>query len=309
MNPHEYNSITEVTRRNIFDVLTVENVRWYGRMDEPAFLARIFDLKNMPSTDHRFNNAASDIRQHCVHNFDWPNEWIFTDSRFNLLRCADDEFLPFLCEMLHPIVQADEEMVKWLLDLFNGYLVNDGWEIAAVGEISDRPIFAGRRLLEGAGPGVNHAKHTATILDAAYISKQIGRMEQAIVDDPELAIGTAKEFVESICKTILDGCEITVEKTDALPRLLKKVMNVLALTPHGLPRVAKTSNVLRRLLSNLGAVGQGLAELRNLGGSGHGRHAATKSLEVRHARLAVGASTTLGVFLFETYQAQIRDDG
>jgi hypothetical protein len=60
--------------------------------------------------------------------------------------------------------------------------------------------------------------------------------------------------------------------------------------------------VIKRLLSNLGTIGNGLAELRGLYGTGHGKHGRSASLSARHAKLAVGAASTLAVFLFETHK-------
>jgi hypothetical protein len=40
--------------------------------------------------------------------------------------------------------------------------------------------------------------------------------------------------------------------------------------------------------------------------TGHGKHARSRRLQRRHARLAVGAAPALGVFLFETYQEQTK---
>jgi hypothetical protein len=37
--------VSEITRRNIFDALRIQKVIWAGRIDEPDFLARIFDLE------------------------------------------------------------------------------------------------------------------------------------------------------------------------------------------------------------------------------------------------------------------------
>jgi len=53
---------------------------------------------------------------------------------------------------------------------------------------------------------------------------------------------------------------------------------------------------------DLRTVVQGLGELRNLNGTGHGRGGRTKGLGARHARLAVGAAATLATFFFETHQ-------
>ena len=46
---------------------------------------------------------------------------------------------------------------------------------------------------------------------------------------------------------------------------------------------------------------QGVAELRNHYGTGHGKVAGAKGLQSRHAKLAVGAASTLAVFLAETH--------
>ena len=97
------NSITEVSRRAIIDYLSV-GIQWSGRLTEDEFLSRIYDLGQMPSTDGRFRNVIGDIRQHRVNWNDWPDEWVFTDQRFNILWASDDEFLKFLCETVHPVV-------------------------------------------------------------------------------------------------------------------------------------------------------------------------------------------------------------
>src|SRR5688500_1054712 len=100
------NDISEVTRRSIIDYLESTGIEWSGRLPEDEFLARLYDLSSMPSNDHRFQDAAGDIRKHRVMNpNDWENDWVFLDSRFNLLWADDKQFLRFLCETVHPIVR------------------------------------------------------------------------------------------------------------------------------------------------------------------------------------------------------------
>jgi hypothetical protein len=41
-------TISVVTRLNIFDTIRVEGVAWSGRMPEDDFLARLFDLQSLP---------------------------------------------------------------------------------------------------------------------------------------------------------------------------------------------------------------------------------------------------------------------
>ena len=57
-------SITVVTRREIFDRLRQPGFSWQGRLDEPTFLGRLYDLTRIPSDDPRFANALDDIVQH-----------------------------------------------------------------------------------------------------------------------------------------------------------------------------------------------------------------------------------------------------
>ena len=95
-------TISEVTRRAIFDFLDLSGLKWAGRLSDDEFLARLYDLNAMQSTDGRFQTAAGDIRKHRVFNDDWPDAWIFSDPRFNLLHAPDDQFLRFLCETVHP---------------------------------------------------------------------------------------------------------------------------------------------------------------------------------------------------------------
>jgi len=69
--------ISPVTRRDIIDALGAENINWSGRLEEPEFLSRLFDLMSLPSTDHRFADAAGDIWKHRVNNSDWNDDWVF----------------------------------------------------------------------------------------------------------------------------------------------------------------------------------------------------------------------------------------
>lgn len=140
------NEITEVTRRNIIDYLTASGTSWAGRLPEDEFLARLYDLTDLPSTDHRFRNAASDIRQHRLNWSDWPDDWVFYDARFNLLRASDEAFLRFLCETIHPVVRPDSVEAREMAAIYNNELQADGWRVVEGKQISGRPIFVAERI-------------------------------------------------------------------------------------------------------------------------------------------------------------------
>ncbi len=142
----------------------------------------------------------------------------------------------------------------------------------------------------------------AESLDAPAILAQIERIEAALETDPALAIGTAKELVESCCKTILANRNVPPNNTDDLPNLIKKTMKELKLLPKDIHDQAKGVKTIRKMLNNLGTIVTGLAEIRNLYGTGHGKHGKHRGLSSRHAKLAAGAASTLAVFLFETHK-------
>lgn len=79
------NEISELTRRKIIDSLALNQIPWQGRLNDADFLSRVYDLASLPSTDSRYTGAYADIMQHRVYWDDWPGDWIFHDSRFNLL--------------------------------------------------------------------------------------------------------------------------------------------------------------------------------------------------------------------------------
>lgn len=296
------NQITEATRRNIIDAFTVENCSWSGRFEETEFLVRLFDLNSLPSKDYRYTTAAEDIWKHRIMNNDWPDDWVFYDDRFDIFHGPDERFLQFLCEMVHPVVRPDADEATRLVKLFNEHLSKDGWEIVEKTRISDKLVYAARPLVAGPGVSVKAAKEVAFTLDAAYVSQQITRMESAVASDPELAIGTAKEFLETVCKTILSERRVQYDKNEKLPKLVKLTVNELKIVPDELSNVEQATESVRVLLKNLGAVGHHLAELRNPFGTGHGKESKHTGLKPQHARLAVGAASTLGVFLFECHR-------
>jgi len=294
--------ITQLTRRDIADAITVDNIRLYGRLEEPEFLGRIFDLNSLPSTDGRFKNAAGDIWQHRVNNpFDWPDNWLFSDSRLNLMGCDDGLYLRFLCETMHPVVRPDVTESERLCQLYNSFLKQDGFQLIEKARMSGKPIYAGRYIGIISAPGISAAKELLTGADVAYVAQQITRMESSVTNDPDLAIGTAKELVETCCKTILHERNIEFPKNIDLPQLVKLTSKELQLTPDDIPDQAKASVTVKRLLNNLATITQGITELRNQYGTGHGKISKAKGLTSRHAKLAVGAASTLAVFLMETH--------
>ncbi len=90
------------------------------------------------------------------------------------------------------------------------------------------------------------------------------------------------------CFTVPPG----YNRNDDLPALYKQVATLLKLRADSVPESTKGSQSVAMILRTLTTTVQGLAELRNELGLGHGRSAASPAL-ARHARLALNSAVTV----------------
>lgn len=152
------NRIAVSARRNIVDAFLITKIPWYGNMEQPSFLNRLFDLSQIPSHDYRYKTAQGDIYQHTVMNEDWPDEWVFTDRRFNLLHVQDGLFLDFLCLTIHPAVREDQSQITTLLEIYNNNLSKYGFEITEGERIAGKPVFTVKEVFSRVEPFVAKVK-------------------------------------------------------------------------------------------------------------------------------------------------------
>lgn len=298
----EGSTLPKEVRKNIVDGLRLESVHWQGSLNDVEFLSRIHDLERLPSTDSRFADASGDIWQHTVNNDDWDADWVFTDRRFNLLGGSAETFLRFLCEVVHPVIRPDRDEAIRLVAHFNDQLRPVGWEIVEEERIGGRPRFAYRKISHQGGRAVSRARTVADALGAGWMAREIQRVENAIDNDPALAIGTAKELVETCCKTILTQRDVEFSRSADLGDLTKLVVKELKLVPEGISDEARGADNIRLILRNLTSITNNLAQLRGLYGTGHGRDGKHRGLQPRHARLAVAAAVAFIDFAAETHR-------
>ena len=292
--------ITTVTRRNITDELLVSRIWYHGRLEEPDFLNRLFDLKSLPSRDYRFDNAYDDIYKHMVINNDWAPDWVFTDTRFNLMHCDDQIFLNFLSESLHPAVRSNEEEILKIQEIYNRNLYSDGYEIIQTSEISNRPVFSGRKIIIGKGHLDTKKIEITKYLNTEYVKNKINLMNEAIASDTGLAIGTAKELIETVCISILKKNSIVNDNDWNIGKLLKETTNILDFTPKFAKNPEDAEKSIRQMLGGIASVIQGISELRNAYGTGHGKDEDFIGLEPKYAKLIVGLVAEISIFYLAT---------
>lgn len=177
-------------------------------------------------------------------------------------------------------------------------LKQDGYEF-----IDERLVFT--RM----SPALAEITQVVRSLDLRETERLADRLMRATkAGDPALTVGTAKDLVESVCKTILEDAGITHTNMH-LPKLVRKAADVLSLLPGNIPDQAKGKDTIRRVLSSLAQIVDGISELRNLYGTGHGRHGRiSRGVTTRHARLVVGAASAVAIFLLETQSERSSSD-
>ena len=138
------------------------------------------------------------------------------------------------------------------------------------------------------------------------VLEHLDRITAAISTDPAAVIGSAEELVETACKLILDDYGEAYEQRSEVLELYKATAKLLRLNREAVPDSAKGSQSAQRVLQNLATAVQGLAELRNELGLGHGRTKPSPAL-ARHARLAANSARTVVEFLLDTWHERRQD--
>ncbi|MFF8731727.1 abortive infection family protein [Streptomyces sp. NPDC015171] len=297
--------LTVVTRQRLLDLLVVEKVWWWGALDEVRFLERLYDLNALEGDGFRRLTAREDIIQHCLSNDDWPPEWVFTDDRFGLNGDSPQPLLRFLAEMLHPVVRRDPAEVQRLAGKLNELLAVDGFELYPAEYISGLPVYAGgsRATFHGARPDWKFESRPL-LTDPRVLHEHQERIRAGLERDPAAAIASCKELVESLCKIILERQGIEFPPGEDLPPLFKRVTTLLGLNADAVADHAKASATVVKVLRTLTTTVQGLAELRNQLGLGHGRAAPSPAL-TRHARLALNSTVAVTEFVLDTWQDRV----
>lgn len=209
--------------------------------------------------------------------------------------------MKFLCEMLHPAVRSERQDWKRFLEYINTLLLPDGFRIVEVEKVSGRSVYGWEKTGGQNCVIDSQAKDIDEKFDSKYITSQIQIMKDTIESAPNVAIGKAKELLEACCKTILDEMEVPYSMEIDLTQLMKITCDAIGLSAKGADKSSNSGIIAAKILGNLGVISQGMAELRNLYGDGHGRTKGFKQLPKRYANLAVGASVTAVNFMWDTY--------
>lgn len=173
---------------------------------------------------------------------------------------------------------------------------------------NDRELFG--KVFEDAddaalpdGTVLSAAEATAARLKVGEMRRQVERIRRDHESDPEAAVGQAKELVETVCKTILGITGDSAEESETVPALVEKTLRHLGVHPAVLEENgdAVQAHAMKRMMGGVASVLNGVGELRNKRGTGHGRSGAPV-VDDALARLSVGLVLPSVVYLCELHE-------
>lgn len=154
---------------------------------------------------------------------------------------------------------------------------------------------------------IEESNHISDKFNNIYIEKQIRLMRSMIEESPADSIGKSKELLESCFKYILDDLGELYENNITLQQLRKRVFSVLNLDAKQNINAQSNSEV-KKILSGLTQIIDGINNLRNEKGDGHGKGKNFLELPPRYARLVVNSTISIVRFVWETYELSIQEN-
>lgn len=139
--------------------------------------------------------------------------------------------------------------------------------------------------------------------DLPALDIEFKRALTSLETDPPAAVTAACSLLESLFKLILEEERVPMPTKQTIKPLWSAVQNTLSLSPSTI-----ADDDMRRILSGLTSIVDGIGALRTHAGSAHGHGSQTHKIENRQARLTVHASHTLCVFVIETWDAHKKNN-
>ena len=148
------------------------------------------------------------------------------------------------------------------------------------------------------------AEEITELLTQEYVNKQIRLMNNSIESNPHLALGIAKELIETCCKHILKEEGVEINKEWDIAKLVKETNKKIDLMPFDVENKVLATSSIAKILGGFSNIVHGITELRNSYGTGHGHSPEFKTLDGIYIKLAVSASSELAIFYLKLKQVK-----
>lgn len=137
--------------------------------------------------------------------------------------------------------------------------------------------------------------------DLAEVDKEFERSLANVESDPPASITAACSILESLFRVYIEDNGLEMPGEQSLKPLWKTVSKHLGFDPS-----AVEDEDLKKILSGMTSVIDGIGSLRTHGSTAHGRGRKAYRIQTRHARLAIHASHTVVGFFLETWDERKR---
>jgi Abortive infection C-terminus len=132
--------------------------------------------------------------------------------------------------------------------------------------------------------------------DIPAVMEELGSIAESIETKPKEAITAACAMIESLCKVYIADEGLETPADQSVKSLWKVVSKSLGFDPASIE-----DDDLKKVLSGLISIVDGLGSFRTHAGSTHGHGHKTYKPRPRHARLVAGAACALAAFVIETW--------
>lgn len=105
-----------------------------------TFLSKIWNLKEMPSSDSRYKNAFEDAQQHIVNNSDWTFEYLFLE-RLNLIDDDEKYFISFIETVVNPTVRKNRDEITLYVSKINSIISATGYKLILTDYFEELPVY------------------------------------------------------------------------------------------------------------------------------------------------------------------------
>jgi hypothetical protein len=167
----------------------------------------------------------------------------------------------------------------------------------------------GLKYMQGGTVGRVGVASASLTLESMLKSKSIPAIDvefkralDGVENDPPASLTAACAIIESFCKVYLEENALDKPKDETIKPLWAAVAAHLGFDPRCLE-----DNDLKKILSGLSSIVDGIGALRTHAGSAHGRGVMRYNIQPRHARLAIHAAHTLVLFALESWKARAAD--
>jgi hypothetical protein len=137
--------------------------------------------------------------------------------------------------------------------------------------------------------------------DLSGLQTEFERTLTNVGSDPGAAVTGACALLESLFKVYIEDEKLPLPANESIKPLWTVVQKNLKLDPAPIQ-----DDDLRKILSGLSSIVDGIGSLRTHAGSAHGHGRYKYKLEPRHARLVAHAAFTLAMFVLETWDDRKR---